>query len=212
MALNTHRTGSGYLLPSIHSFPPFFTQQKNVATQATSTDQWIRLILSYARHHRIFYLSIGDAEDAESVWKEVLRNERISRRVLPEYLSFLIEELVSKGQAAYEPPKQNRSVTLYWKTPEEWGETLHEWVTSTGQLNTILTFYELSNPPIPTSFSGLPDVILRRAVTYLSKSARAQVIAVTDGEGVRFFAGNSSRRKQEEGILILVNWPRADGY
>lgn len=48
--------------------------------------------------------------------------------MLPEYLSFLIEELVSKGQAAYEPPKQNRSVTLYWKTPEEWGETLHEWV------------------------------------------------------------------------------------
>ena len=64
-------------------------------------------------------------------------------------------------------------------------------VTSTGQLNTILTFYELANPPIPTSLSGVPDVILRRAVAFLSRSARAQIIGVADGEGVRFFAGNS---------------------
>lgn len=49
-------------------------------------------------------------------------------RVLPLFLSFLIESLVTAKLAAYEPAKQTRSVLLYWRTPEEWGEVLHEWV------------------------------------------------------------------------------------
>lgn len=49
-------------------------------------------------------------------------------RVLPEYLTFLLEALVTKNSASYEPPKQDRAVLLYWRTPEEWGEVLHKWV------------------------------------------------------------------------------------
>ena len=36
--------------------------------------------------------------------------------------------MVSKGLAEYEPPKQTRSVLLYWRSQEEWAEALHEWV------------------------------------------------------------------------------------
>lgn len=53
---------------------------------------------------------------------------RSTGRVLPSYLSFLLAALVTKNQANYEPSKQDRSVLLYWRTPEEWGEVLHEWV------------------------------------------------------------------------------------
>jgi ESCRT-II complex subunit VPS25 len=60
--------------------------------------------------------------------------------------------------------------------------------TATGQLNTILTFYEISDPPIPSSLSGIPIPLLRRAITILTRSNRAQIIGVADGEGVRFFA------------------------
>ncbi|KAL5531604.1 hypothetical protein ACEPAG_4481 [Sanghuangporus baumii] len=189
-SLNPHRTSSGFLLPSIHSFPAFFTQQKNVKTQATSTEQWMRLILSYARHRNLFFLRVEDAENVGGDWDEVLRNERINRRVLPDFLQFLLEQLVAKNMAAYEPVKQTRSVLLYWRTPEEWGEALHEWATTTGQLNTILTFYEISDPPVPSALSGVPDVLLRRAVASLARTGRAQLIAVSDGEGVRLFPGN----------------------
>ena len=48
--------------------------------------------------------------------------------MLPDFLQFLLEQLVARNLAAYEPAKQTRSVLLYWKTPEEWGEALHEWV------------------------------------------------------------------------------------
>jgi len=189
MSLSTHTTPTGYLLPSIHSAPPFFTQQPNAATQAIVTEQWTRLILSYARHRRLFYLRVEDAETSGNDWDEILKNDRIKRKLLPSHLSFLLGEMVSKNVATYEPPKQTRTVLLYWRLPEEWAEVLHEWASSTGQLNTILTFYEIIEPPVPSPLSGIPPTLLRRAITILTKTSRAQIIAVSDGEGVRLLAG-----------------------
>ena len=54
-------------------------EQPNPTTQAIATEQWIRLILTYARHRRLFTLCVEDAEKAESDWAEILRNERINR-------------------------------------------------------------------------------------------------------------------------------------
>ena len=59
-----------------------------------------------------------------------LLTERAHRtgRVLPTYLSFLLSQLVLRNQAAYEPSRQTHSVILYWRTAEEWGDILHNWV------------------------------------------------------------------------------------
>lgn len=65
---------------------------------------------------------------------------------------------------------------------------------STGQLNTILTFYEITSAEVDSATAspgaGMPVPLLRRAITSLAKSSRAQVIGVAEGEGVRFFAGS----------------------
>jgi len=193
MSLSKHTTPSGYLLPSIHSSPPFFTQQPNLITQQTALQHWSRLILSYARHRRLFTIRVEDAEKPGSDWDEILRNDRINRRLLPPYLEFIIADMVGKGTAVYEPPKQTRSVLLYWRLPEEWAEVLHDWASSTGQLNTILTLYEIVEPPVPSELSGIPMVLLKKAVSVLTRTHRAQMIAVADGEGVRFLAGNSGK-------------------
>lgn len=58
-------------------------------------------------------------------------------------------------------------------------------------MNTIMTFYEITDPPVESPLSSVPIVILRKAIDVLSKSARAQIIAIADGEGVRFFPGGS---------------------
>ncbi|KAI0940741.1 hypothetical protein AcW1_006539 [Taiwanofungus camphoratus] len=116
-----------------------------------------------------------------------------SGRLLPSHLSFLLAEMVSKNVAVYEPPKQTRAVLLYWRLPEEWAEALHEWAVSTGQLNTILTFYEIIEPPVPSPLSGIPITLLRKAVSILTKANRAQIIAVADGEGVRLLAGSTGK-------------------
>ena len=61
---------------------------------------------------------------------------------------------------------------------------------NTGQLNTILTFYEITEPEIQTELAGLPLPLLRKALSLLVKSGKAQIIesASGDGSGVRFFA------------------------
>ncbi|KAF5359988.1 hypothetical protein D9758_007583 [Tetrapyrgos nigripes] len=190
MALSTHTTSTGYLLPSIHSAPPFFTQQPNPTTLAIATEHWVKLITGYARHRKLFFLRVEDAESPGNDWAEVLRNERINRRLPPTYLSYILEILVNKNLAAYEPPAQTRAVMLFWRLPEEWAEVLHEWATSTGQLNSILTFYDITDPPLESPLTGIPIPLLRRAIGILTKSNRAQIISIPDGEGVRFFPGN----------------------
>ncbi|KIK82564.1 hypothetical protein PAXRUDRAFT_153645 [Paxillus rubicundulus Ve08.2h10] len=189
MELTTRTTPSDFLLPSIHSAPPFFTEQPAPSTRTLFIDNWSRLILAYARHRRLFTLRVEDAEVAGGDWDEILRNERINRRVLPSYLSSLIAALVANNVAVYEPAKQTRSVLLFWRLPEEWADVLHSWATASGQLNTILTFYEIIDPPVPSPLSGLPIPLLRRAIAVLTRSGRAQIIGVADGEGVRLFAG-----------------------
>ncbi|KAI6149570.1 ESCRT-II complex vps25 subunit [Pisolithus tinctorius] len=189
MQLTTHTTPSGFLLPSIHAAHAFFTEQPNPITQNTFVNNWIQLILSYARHRRLFVIRVEDAEVAGGDWDEVLRNERINRRVIPSYLTSLISAMVSRDLAYYEPPKQTRSVVLLWRLPEEWADVLHSWGTATGQINTILTMYEITDPPVPSPLSGIPLSLLRRAITVLTRSGRAQLIEVADGEGVRLLAG-----------------------
>ncbi|KAG8819775.1 hypothetical protein FRC19_009558, partial [Serendipita sp. 401] len=60
---------------------------------------------------------------------------------------------------------------------------------STGQLNTILTFYEIQEPELPSELSGIPTPLLRRIIGILTKSNRAQMIDSAEGDGVRFFTG-----------------------
>ncbi|KAJ6557264.1 ESCRT-II complex vps25 subunit [Mycena vulgaris] len=189
MSFSTFTTLTGFLLPSVHSAPPFFTQQPHPDTNSTVTEQWITLILTYARHRKLFVLRVEDAELADSEWQEVLRNERINRKLLPSYLSAIIATMVSKNLATYDPPGQTRTALLYWRLPDEWAEVLHGWAVSTGQLNTILTFYEIADPPIPSPLSNIPMNLLRKAIAVLAKTGRSQLIAVADGEGVRLFQG-----------------------
>ncbi|KAJ3786780.1 ESCRT-II complex vps25 subunit [Lentinula aff. detonsa] len=187
MALSTHTTTTGFLLPSIHSAPPFFTQQPHPASLSIATEQWIQIILKYARHRRLFTVRVEDSEVSGNDWDEILRNERINRKLIPSYLSYILAQMVSQKLAVYEPPKQDRSILIYWRLPEEWAEVLYEWVSSSGNLNTIMTFYEITDPPVESPLSGLPIPLLRQAITLLSKSNRAQIIAISEGEGVRFF-------------------------
>ena len=131
-------------------------------------------------------------------------------RLLSSHLSYILSDMVKNRTAVYEPAGQTRSVLLYWRSVDEWAEVLHDWVSnsyatlrycraddaqanSTGQLNTILTFYEIIEPPVSSPLSGIPMSVLRKAVNILTKTGRAQLIAVADGEGVRFLQGNMGR-------------------
>jgi len=139
----------------------------------------------------LFILRLEDAEVPGGDWDEILRNERIDRRLQPAHLAAILATLVAQGSANWEPTNQTRAVLVYWRTPEDWAEVLHSWASATGQLSTILTLFEIVEPAVPSEFSGVPLPVLRRAIAVLGKTARAQTIEITDGEGVRFFQGST---------------------
>ncbi|KAE9397767.1 hypothetical protein BT96DRAFT_921229 [Gymnopus androsaceus JB14] len=56
--------------------------------------------------------------------------------------------MVSDKLAAYEPPKQDRSVLIYWRLPEEWVEILYEWVRTSRKY--FLSFLESIKPQLGT--------------------------------------------------------------
>lgn len=62
------------------------SQQPNSGTQATATERWIRLILAYACHRRLFVLQ---AKTAGNDWDEVLRSKQI-KCMLPLVLGLLL--------------------------------------------------------------------------------------------------------------------------
>jgi ESCRT-II complex subunit VPS25 len=59
-------------------------------------------------------------------------------------------------------------------------------VVDSGQLNTIMTFYDITDPPLESALTNIPVPLLRKAISILGKTSRSQMIAIADGEGVRF--------------------------
>jgi hypothetical protein len=64
---------------------------------------------------------------------------------------------------------------------------------NTGQLNTILTFYEIAEPSLDSPLRGIPAPLLRAAIGVLAQTGRAQAISGADGDGARFFSARAAK-------------------
>ena len=78
---------------------------------------------------------------------------------------------------------------VFWKRPEEWGDSIHSWVEETGQKGVVLTFYELVNGEGTRGeeFHGMGQELFQRALSTLVKRGKAQVFGGEGAEGVKFF-------------------------
>ncbi|CAK9785673.1 ESCRT-II complex, vps25 subunit [Cutaneotrichosporon oleaginosum] len=182
--LRSSATKSGYVLPAIWSFPPFFTLQPNPSTQAHQLTLWSEIILGWAKHDRVFSVNADSPEPGE-----VFTNGKIQRRLLPPALRQVLAHMAEQGTAAPES-KGASTYLLYWRKPEEWGQVIHDWASDSGQTGTIMTFYEITDgdASYTAEFAGLPAQLLRRSLETLVKKGKAQLIRSGDGEGdgVRF--------------------------
>ncbi|BGP12959.1 hypothetical protein JCM10213_006598 [Rhodosporidiobolus nylandii] len=191
LSLNPTSSSSGFLFPSLFSFPPFFTKQPNPTTWTHQLQQWTTLVLAWCRFHRIWRLELTD----ETCGKEPFTNERIKRRLHLPVLRLLLEHMTAAGSAEYDPkPAKGRpagAAWIYWKRPEELAAAIYDWIKETGQTNSILTFYELTEGGDlvhTTDFYQLPHPLLRKALDILAKQGKAQVLKGMgeEGDGVKF--------------------------
>lgn len=151
----------GFKYPRSYSFPPFFTLQPNTATRNAQFDKWSSFILSYCRHHRIWRLSIIDALDTPLFHNSELR-KRLSLNDAREIVDWMTRAGGSERAEWIGREGEKTIAWIYWRRPEEWAEVLSDWVNTllsfrvggteltwlqieeTGQKNTVLTLYELT--------------------------------------------------------------------
>uniref|UniRef100_H9H039 Vacuolar protein-sorting-associated protein 25 n=1 Tax=Equus caballus TaxID=9796 RepID=H9H039_HORSE len=85
--------------------------------------------------------------------------------------------------------KNKSSFLIMWRRPEEWGKLIYQWVSRSGQNNSVFTLYELTNgeDTEDEEFHGLDEATLLRALQALQQEHKAEIITVSDGRGVKFF-------------------------
>ena len=162
-----------YKYPRSYFFPPFFTLQPNTTTRNAQFEKWSSFILSYCRHHRIWRLSIIDALDMPLFHNSELR-KRLSLHDAREVVDWMTRQEGSE-RAEWIGKEGEKSVAwIYWRRPEEWAEVLGDWVGTlfsprvrrgteltglqveeTGQKNTVLTLYELTEGETASSAGEL---------------------------------------------------------
>ncbi|CAM1501944.1 Fc.00g039280.m01.CDS01 [Cosmosporella sp. VM-42] len=174
-----------FTFPREYHFPPFFTRQPNHNTHHAQRTKWSSLILAYARHNRLFKLSLSSAADSDLFY-----NRKLDRRLHLDDVRDVVDFMRKDGRAEYVGgAKEGDVVWLYWRKPEEWAGLVEKYVEDTGQKGSVLTVYELveGDGTRGTEIHGMDSEVLLKALNVLVKRGKAQIFGQDDSLGVKFF-------------------------
>ncbi|RYP12201.1 hypothetical protein DL767_011406 [Monosporascus sp. MG133] len=194
--------------PREYHFPPFFTRQPNANTRHSQLEKWSALILSYARHHRLYRISLpspssaaagppSSSSSSTADTEELFHNRRLGRRLGAGDAREVLEHMRREGRA--EPVAHGHGGDsgdgdgglwwVYWKTPDEWAAEVEAWVEDTAQRGVVFTLYELTEGEDTrgASFHGLDPELLQKALQVLVKRGKAQIFGQEDQRGIKFF-------------------------
>ncbi|KAI9839930.1 MAG: hypothetical protein M1819_000122 [Sarea resinae] len=188
---------TAFTFPPEYSFPPFFTPQPNTTTRLAQLAKWSSLIQAYCRHHRLWTLSLSSALESPLFWNKKL-GRRLGGKDARDVLGWMAGregdervEWVGGGGAQ----EKGDVVWVWWRKKEEWATLIAARVEETGQKNTVLTLYELTQGEstrsqgrrLPVEFYGMDSEMLRNSLNVLVKRGKAQVFGSGDELGVKFF-------------------------
>jgi ESCRT-II complex subunit VPS25 len=202
-------TSAAFAFPPHYAFPPFFSLQLIPLTKSSQLQSWSSFILSYCRHHRLFSLTLVDALESPLFFNKQL-NKRLSARDAREILDWMASkeggeriEWIGAGKSR-EPAEK---CWIYWRRPEEWAGVVEAWIDATGQKNTVLTLYELTQGQATENQGGFPTCIdlfvdmlisplefhamdaelFQKSMQVLIKRGKAQIFGQDDQQGIKFF-------------------------
>lgn len=188
MATSADNPSETFRFPREYAFPAFFTRQTNLTTHHAQLTKWSDLVLAYARHHRIFRLSLSSAADSD-----LFHNRKLDRRLNPPDIRELLDFMHKDGRAEYlsggSGPGPGDVVFIHWRKPEEWARLIESYVEDTGQKGGVLTLYELAEGEgtRSTEIHDIDSDVLLKALNILVKKGKAQIFGQDNSQGVKFF-------------------------
>jgi len=167
--------------PWQHSFPPFYTLQPNLDSRKKQLEAWRSIILDYCQRKGLTSLDLREASNSE-----LFNNTAIQRRLSDEALQAVFKELEEKGNLEW-TDKSHTRCNIYWRSPDEWGTLIYNFIKQRGQTNTVCTLFEISEGPevVGQPFHGLDEAVLLRSLQTLELQKKAEIFP--GGEGVKFF-------------------------
>jgi len=164
-----------------HSFPPFYTLQPNHETRRKQLEAWRTIVLDYCQKRGLTSLDLTEAGSTD-----LFNNTTIQRRLSDEALRAVFKELEEKGNVEW-TDKAHTRCNIYWRSPDEWGALIYNYIKQRGQTNTVCTLYELTEGPdaVDQPFYGLDEAVLIRSLKTLESQKKAEIFS--NNEGVKFF-------------------------
>ncbi|KAK3088740.1 hypothetical protein FSP39_023170, partial [Pinctada imbricata] len=155
--------------------------QPNLETRKKQIEAWCNLVLSYHRKKKSYSIDVAEIQTSPLFF-----NKKIDRKLSLDGIYTVLDELQKRGHVEWKDPKTKRQCLLMWRTPEEWGKIIYNWVSSRSMNNSVCTLYELSNGEDSDGeeFHGLEQWLLVRALRTLEIQGKAELMAE---EGVKFF-------------------------
>ena len=169
--------------PQFYSFPPFFTIQPVEATRKKQMKLWRELVLNYHTKNKLATMVVHECP----LWE----NAALGRKLNKEGIAAVCDNLVESGHGEWIDPPKKTQCRILWRKPEELATDVYEWAVASGNIGGICTLYELhSGEDISnTSFEGIDEDLLRRALAILEEQGKAKVFQgeTSDEDGVKFF-------------------------
>lgn len=161
----------------------FVSIQVHEETKSRQITLWRNLVLEYYKSTKQSTLDVG-----ESLNSPLFNNAAIDRKLSQEGIVLILEDLAKTGNAAPLDKLKNRW-EIYWHTLEEWASILYDWAQENGQVNTVLTLFELVSGEDTTNmeFYGLDTNVLIKALRKLESENKCELIMFDDNQGVKFF-------------------------
>jgi len=168
--------------PPFHNLPPFFTSQPVLDTKKKQLSLWCDLVLDYVRHFKLHELDLNEIGNTA-----LFSNKQIKRRASQPFIVEIFEYIVNKGKAAWLPGKKR--ILVYWRSPEEWGSIIYNYIRENSMIGVVCTYYELreSEEVENQAFFQLEPSIFEQALKSLENTQKAKLLNVGGKSGIKFF-------------------------
>jgi len=165
--------------PWQYSFPPFFSLQPHQATRAKQIEAWRHLVLNYCQVNTVSVLDLASAPELPLFY-----NSSISRRLSVDAIKEILEDLMGRGNFEWTDKSKRRGL-VYWKSPQQTGQEIYNWVSDTGQTGAVLTVQEILEEGENNVWKGVSEEIVIKALKALECDKKCEVFE--DNDGVKFF-------------------------
>ena len=160
------------------SWPPFYTLQPNLDTQAQQLSLWSQAFLEFAKSNRLFVATLES-------FSPLTRNSEINRSLSEELKESIFRYMKKQSFVASE----GLSMLVFWQKPETWAEKMYHWAVNSGRIGTVETVEGLVSGDETTQeeFYGMPVNFALHVIKTLEKTRKAEMFQVGDGFAVKFF-------------------------